>query len=344
MPIPELSLEFVRRDILKNPKSGRATFYQQLKRVVSRFSYARKCELIHAERVEQYSPYQPTDWSDWCGACPALSLGVFGVFDDKFRLVMFDLNRYFASRCPASLGKLWDRQYFSIGTIGDEAPIDFRIHSASVKHFKSGEAGGALLETDQASCLEPVEPSSLTFELRCLTVDNDDLTLSVASILGAQESALAAIIGPDGGGLDTVIKPDLACKRLEMAGLTLNSLRDKKDKMNLPDVMAQSIEKKRDIVFAAALRYGQLPWLRAVFIAARDSDLLPQGITPEQMECWLVGRCHHLKGKINGLLEKVFLSTDHEVMGSSFRRQVTYEQCVYSIRTLLNKWPDPCLK
>ena len=303
------SLEFVRRDILKAQK-GRETFYQQLKRVVSRFSYARKCELIHAMPLEQYSPYQPTDWTDWCGACPALSLAVFGVVDEKFRLVMFDLNRYFASRCPGNLGKQWDKNYFTIGTISDDVPIDFKIDSNSFKQFKSGDAGGALLETDKPY-LEPVEPSSLTFELQCLNLD-EEFTFSVFTILGAQESALASIVGND-GGLDSMIAPDLPCKRLEMAGLTLNQLKDKKERQNLPSVMSQTIEQKREIVFDAALRYGQLPWLRQVFTAARDSALLPQGIAPELMECWLIRRCHHLKAKINGLLEKVFLSTDKEV-------------------------------
>ena len=116
-------------------KNGRETFYRQLKRVVSRFSYARKCELIDAFALEQYSGYEPADWSDWCGACPTISLGVFGVCDEKFRIIAFDLNRYFASRCPASLGKQWDKNYFTIGTVSDDIPTDFRHWSAKIASY-----------------------------------------------------------------------------------------------------------------------------------------------------------------------------------------------------------------
>ena len=141
----------------------------------------------------------------------------------------------------------------------------------------------------------------------------------MVKVLGAQESALAAVIGAD-GGVNAMCDPDLPCKRLEMAGLTKNSLLDKKERQNLPEVMSQSTEEKRDVVFDAALRYGQLPRLRNVFTAARDSTLLPQGIVPEVLECWLIGKCHHLKRKINSLLDKVFLSSDREV--SNLKRKL----------------------
>ena len=130
------SLEFDRSDPLKNPKTKkRETFYSMLSRVVGRFSYARKGILTKSFPIEQYGKYEPTDWSDWCGACPQASLAAFGVRDDKFRIICFDLNRYYNARCPGHLGTRWDRHFFTIVTVSPDHPFTYRIDPNSLGWF-----------------------------------------------------------------------------------------------------------------------------------------------------------------------------------------------------------------
>ena len=133
---PSDSLEFDRSDPLKNPKTKkRETFYSMLSRVVGRFSYARRGILTKSFPIEQYGKYEPTDWSDWCGACPQASLAAFGVRDDKFRIICFDLNRYYNARCPGHLGTRWDRHFFTIVTVSPDHPFTYRIDPNSLGLF-----------------------------------------------------------------------------------------------------------------------------------------------------------------------------------------------------------------
>ena len=106
-----------------------------LSRVVGRFSYARKGILTKSFPIEQYGKYEPTDWSDWCGACPQASLAAFGVRDDKFRIICFDLNRYYNARCPGHLGTRWDRHFFTIVTVSPDHPFTYRIDPNSLGWF-----------------------------------------------------------------------------------------------------------------------------------------------------------------------------------------------------------------
>ena len=185
-----------------------------LSRVVGRFSYARKGILTKSFPIEQYGKYEPTDWSDWCGACPQASLAAFGVRDDKFRIICFDLNRYYNARCPGHLGTRWDRHFFTIVTVSPDHPFTYRIDPnslglfqkrlvqkkpqdlseiiflKSVKvSFKSGQCGGGILETDELYS-EPNEPSSVSFQVELIYRDLNAVYFDIHEVMGKQENAL----------------------------------------------------------------------------------------------------------------------------------------------------------
>ena len=107
-------------------------------------------------------------WDDWCGSSPASSRVFFAVKEDFFRILVFDLNQYYNSRCPASLGCSWDKHYMTIIKVAENSPAAMRVPKSSFRYFVPGNCGGPLLETDGV-LLNPVEPSSLTFWLDIVT-------------------------------------------------------------------------------------------------------------------------------------------------------------------------------
>lgn len=304
------SLEFDRSDPLKNPKTKkRETFYSMLSRVVGRFSYARKGILTKSFPIEQYGKYEPTDWSDWCGACPQASLAAFGVRDDKFRIICFDLNRYYNARCPGHLGTRWDRHFFTIVTVSPDHPFTYRIDPNSLVSFKSGQCGGGILETDELYS-EPNEPSSVSFQVELIYRDLNAVYFDVHDIMGKQENALYCLAQQD-GGVGTLCDPDAAFKRLELSGLTQNKFKQKIDQISLKDaIQCQNSIKKREAVLDSALSFGQLPTLRLAFVAARDNELAVRGIAPEMLEMWCIRKVHQLKAKLNSILHFIFLSDE----------------------------------
>ena len=106
--------------------------------------------------------------------------------EEKYRVLMFDLNQYYISRCPASLGTSWDKHFMTIITLFDTFPQSLRIPPESLRYFTPGNCGGALLET-VSYVVNPVEPSSVTFTANTLIPEINGIYLEKIDVLGNQE-------------------------------------------------------------------------------------------------------------------------------------------------------------
>ena len=195
--------------------------------------------LIKGEALERYGKYDPTDWSDWCGACPQSSLALFGMTDTDFRVLCFDINRWYNCRCPPNLGTSWDKRFFSIIRVTPQFPDTYRVNSASLVQFNSGQCGGGLIETDEYYS-EPNEPSAASFQLELINRESSGVYVDVHEIMGNQENALYCLSSSD-GGIAALCEPDEAYKKLEIAGLTTNKIQHGPNQLSLKDALLRSL-------------------------------------------------------------------------------------------------------
>lgn len=220
---------------------------------------------------------------------------------------MFDLNQYYNSRCPISLGTHWDKNFMTVITAFDEAPRSLRISPQTLRLFNAGNCGGALLETD-GYIINPVEPNSLTFTIDTIVAEINGIYVEKSDVLGLQENALAGLA--ENGGMVSLCHPDAVHKKLEFAGLTENRLKKSESEpgLSIKDaILNQNTIKKRECILDTALRFGKLLKLRSSFEAASRNELIDSGVTSDILQTWSVKRIFKLKKKLDLLVGYLFI-------------------------------------
>ena len=208
------------------------------------------------------------------------------------------------------LGTRWDKNFLTIVSLFESPPAAISISSSSLRFFKSGNCGGALLETD-CYVLNPVAPSSLTFSLDVIVSEINGTFVEKHDVLGAQENALH-VLSQDGGG-EGLTYPTKVHKLLEFAGLTENRIKKAEHETTLSikeAILEQDAAKKRKCILDTALRFGKLPKMRAAFLSAARNELA--GVARDFVHQWATKRVFKLKQKLDNAVGYLFVDVEHD--------------------------------